>query len=479
MGAPPASFVLLGMFLLGRACAAGPPPDYAVVVSKSTHQDSGWSAVVAALVEKHRAVAILYDAAITDALPALRSQHPRYTCFVARPAEATRQFVADVHRLARRYDDDPYGDTRWGILTGYDAGNALRIARHAAPLVVRKVASGTEVALELCAEGVWYSELIKNRMVRKAPGGSPVPGQGPDDTTGALADALNIWAADLVVTSGHATERDWQIGYRYRNGSFRSKAGSLFGVDTQGGRHEIRSPNPKVYLPIGNCLMGHIDGPDAMALAWMNSAGVHQMIGYTVPTWYGYAGWGCLDYFLEQPGRFTFAEAFQANLRALEHRLATYFPGLAADVVPPGTTRRPDTLGDAARAAGLETQDGAGLLYDRDVVAFYGDPAWEARMAPAETRWDQSLTEEDGLWTFTVTPRRGKDAFTPVNANGAQRGGRPIVQFLGARLADIRILEGEDLDPVIADDFILLPLPRTCDPDRAYRMRFAARRVAP
>ena len=72
----------------------------------------------------------------------------------------------------------------------------------------------------------------------------------------------------------------------------------MSGVTTTGEQFEIRSNNPKVYLPIGNCLMGHIDGPNAMALAWMNNVGVRQMIGYTVLTWYGYGGWGVLDYFV-------------------------------------------------------------------------------------------------------------------------------------------------------------------------------------
>ncbi len=82
--------------------------------------------------------------------------------------------------------------------------------------------------------------------------------------------------------------------------------------------------------------MGHIDGPDAMALAWMNSGGVRQMIGYTVLTWYGYAGWDCLDYFVEQPGRYTMAEAFFANQQALIHRLATYHPEGVRMQVKPG-----------------------------------------------------------------------------------------------------------------------------------------------
>mgnify|MGYP000576731394 CR=1 FL=1 len=72
---------------------------------------------------------------------------------------------------------------------------------------------------------------------------------------------------------GEDRERDWQIGFRYRNGFFKHADGALFGEDVQGNRHPIRSPNPKVYMPIGNCLMGHVKDRDSMILAWMNSAG--------------------------------------------------------------------------------------------------------------------------------------------------------------------------------------------------------------
>ena len=200
-------------------------------------------------------------------MPALRRQFPRFVCFVAQPGEACRGFVAKVHRLTRRLDDDPYTDCFWGILTGYDAAAALRVARVNEPLTVRKVAAGTDIALDCCEQGTWYCELQKNRLVRKEPGKVPVELKGPDDTTSALAGLLTGYHADLFVTSGHATEHDWQIGYRYRNGSFRCAQGRLFGLDSSGRRYPIESPNPKVYLPVGNCLMGHIDGPDAMALA--------------------------------------------------------------------------------------------------------------------------------------------------------------------------------------------------------------------
>jgi hypothetical protein len=55
--------------------------------------------------------------------------------------------------------------------------------------------------------------------------------------------------------------------YCYRNGQFGCQAGQPFGLDIhQGPQYRIPSPNPKVYLPVGNCLIGHIDGLDAMAL---------------------------------------------------------------------------------------------------------------------------------------------------------------------------------------------------------------------
>jgi zinc protease len=421
---------------------------YAVVVSNATFAKADWRKVVDALQAKHGAAVHQYKTTPAEALGALKKDFPKYACFVATPAEAGKKFVADVHQLTRKLDDDPYTDLLWGILTGYDADNALRIAKQAAPLTIKRVASGTEVELEMCNEGLWYCELKKHRMVRKRPGGKPAEEKGPADTTQALVNTLNTYKAQLFITSGHATERDWQIGFRYRNGSFRCKNGQLYGLDTQKRRFDVKSSNAKVYLAVGNCLMGHINSPNAMALAWMNSAGVTQMVGYTVPTWFGYGGWGCLDYFVEQPGRYTMTEAFFANHHALVHKLS-------------------NSPGSAAR----------GLKFDRDVVAFYGDPAWEARMDQAPNAWDQKLTESKGTFTFTIKPNRGTATFEPININGSQRGYRPIVAYLPHRIKDVKIIKGGDLRPAITDNFLLIPNPRKCDPKKTYELVFTATKV--
>lgn len=422
--------------------------DYAIVVSTATAADAGWSTVVQALEKRHPgATVVRYEGAVAATKETMRKALPRDICFVAQPTEAGRDFVRDVHLLVRDLDDDPYTDCRWGILTGYDASNALRIATHTEPLVIRKVLSGTPLALDRCEEGIWYSELEAGRIERKARGKEPVSEKGAADSTAAIVDGLNTYGADLFVTSGHATERDWQLGYRYRNGQFRCANGQVYGLDLEKTKHPVQSEHARVYLPVGNCLMGHVDGTNSMAVAYMNSAGVMQMVGYTVPTWFGYAGWGLLDYFVEQPGRYSLAEAFLANQHALDYLLAT------------------DPAGNPKRR---------GLSHDRTVVAFYGDPAWDARMAPGTLNWEQSLVEKDATYTLTVTPKAGAKTFAPVDTNGSERGGRPIVAYLPGRIGPAKVVAGAEWKPVIADDFVLVPLPSTDTEPREFKVVFEA-----
>lgn len=397
------------------------------MASRNTSQDKGWSEVISILKDKYGGKVFLYTNSIDEVLPALSKYAPAYTAFVAKPEEATREFVIRVHRITRAFDDDPYGDTIWGIVTGYDAENAKWLVSSVKKsLMIRRVAAGTSVPLECFTEGVWYSEVKPGYGVEKKPGEAPRELKVPVDTTKLLVDELN-GSADMFVTSGHATERDWQIGYSYKNGMFKSEAGSLYGIDLKGEKYRIQSSHPRVYLPVGNCLMGHIDGSNAMALAWMKSAGVVQMIGYTVPTWFGYMGWGVLDYFVEQPGRFTLSEAFFANQQALIWCLQ----------------KNPNSKGH---------------LYDRDVVAFYGDPAIEARLNYIPSGWEQKLDINNDTYTFTVRVLKKENPFKLRDPNGSQRGGRPIFQLLPTRFGRVQILEGAEFEPVITENFILVPL---------------------
>ena len=98
--------------------------------------------------------------------------------------------------------------------------------------------------------------------------------------------------------------------------------------------------------------------------------------------------------------------------------------------------------GAEAKAAGLGAQDLAGLLFDRDNVACYGDPAWDARMAAGKLNWEQTLTAADGTFTFSVKPLAGADTFKAVNQNGSQRGGRTKRWRIAAGVSASRLTGG-------------------------------------
>lgn len=415
--------------------------DYLVLVTRETRADPAWSAVADALVAAHRARLVELVGGLDSAAEPLRAAAPRFVCWVARPSELGPRPVYALHRLARENDADPYEDFRWGIVTGRTAEDARRLVAPA-PLVIRVVGSGTSFAHECVEQGYWFDEFRAGERWVKEKGGAARRADGDKDSTAGIAARLNEGRTDLWITSGHATEDNWEPGYRYRNGVFRHRDGVVVGHALDGSLHEVRSANPKVYLPIGNCLMGNVPGKaDCMALAYLSTAGVRSMVGYVVPTWFGYAGWGVLDYFLEQPGRFTVSEAWLANHHALVWRLAEI------------------------RAGRGPSEDARGLQFDRDKTVLYGDPKWDARLAPGLLRWEESLREvAPGEWEWVVLPRAGSRTFAPVDTNGSQRGGRPLVAFLPRNPAGWDVLRGAEHGLVAADDFLLLPNPGPAAP---------------
>jgi zinc protease len=403
---------------------------YIVAISEADYADAGWKKVCDTLLAKYTDSQVMtYRESLTQALPALQNAQPRAVAFVASPTNCGRRFVADVHTVMRAIDPDVYTDAPWGIITGATSEDARKRAALTTPLVVSNTLANTAIPLENLVAGEWYDELKQSLHVYKRIG-APIAQETNAEKTPSesLANKINSNTVDLIVGSGHATERDWQIGYRYPGGSFRCDNGQLHAVTHPDKKLiPIQSTNPKIYLPCGNCLMGHVDGPSAMALAWMRDANVIQMAGYTVSTWFGYAGWGIMDYMLEMPGRYTFAEAFLANQIALDYLLLK--------------------------------QPSKGLEFDKPVVAFYGDPLWEARMASQNSGYEQTLTTTNDVYTLTIKPLRGENSFKLLNYNGSQRGNRPIIAWLPKRLNKPTVVEGLELQPVVTPLFILLPLP--------------------
>ncbi len=427
-------------YLAGLAPATHAETTYAVVVSAATYADRDWKAVADALVAKHTGSLIRYDD-LQNALPQLQALLPDYIGFVARPEEAHRQFVAQVHRLTRELDGDPYTDALWGIITGYEAADALRMVHAKEPLTIRRAMSSMGPdSLNRMEGGFASSETDASKFWRKHAGKLAEIKAAPD-AAASLAESFNNGETDLVVTSGHATERHWEIGFTVRNGEFRHDNGQLLARTTDKRRVNITSPNTKVYIGAGNCLIGHIDRRDCMATAWIHTGGVNQMVGYTVVTFHGFGGWGVLRYF--DSGRHTLAESFYLNTQALLHRLETKYRANARDPIADYDHRR----ANATLARYAENGELAGLLWDRDTVAFYGDPAWSVRMPASESSWEHTLTFTNGHGRFEIATTRA-----------GQWGDRPVIALLPVRLRNITITNGTNHNPVVTDNFILLPL---------------------
>ena len=454
-------------------------PGYAIIASPKVLDDADWAKVVESLKTKRSEefnVSVIRRETDDAAFAELGKIFPKYACFVVKPEEATKANLATIWQKTRALDDDPYGDVIWGVITGYDAADALRTTR-TQDRPTTKVAAGTSIALCYFDEGIAYDELKKNLKRVKKPGAAPeITTDAPDDTTRALAESLD--GAQLFVASGHATQRNWMIGFTYKNGYFVSQDGKLFGKPSTGeDPFEITASGSKIYLASGNCLIGDIDGKDAMALALMHSANVDQMVGYVVPTWFGYMGWGVQDYYIEQPGRFTLAEAFFANNQALLSLLEEAEAAKASEDTQNKEATFPSKL---PKGAELSSRYVEGLEYDRDVVVLYGDPAWRNALAEQESGWAQTLTSEktdDGrtLWTFVVDPKKGDKSFELIDPNGSERGARPFFQFFPTRVADPQIVSGAEFNPVVVDNFILVPQTEKTTPDKPIAIQISTR----
>ena len=438
--------VLLAVLCGTLGAAPAPQPSYAVVVSRATATNTAWRPVLECLVARHQAATFEYTGSVWEAKAALARLMPRYVCFVAQPEEAQRSLVFAAHQLARALDDDPYGDCIWAILTGYDASDALQIARHTEPLVVRKVFSGTSgIGLGNAVEGVRFDEGCVGGRRIKTINGIEYATNGPADSAAGIAESWNTFRPDAIYTSGHGWQGGWQIGYSYDAGTVWSSNGYLFAKDTKGVNHPITSPNPKIYLPVGNCDVGDINARDCYSLAMMRSGGVIQMFGYTLPTFFGYMGWGIETYFGGQAGRLTLAESFFCNNQALVHEIETRFSPVSRE-----SAKSFDEL-NALRAKHRElTPDAFGMLWDRDCVAFYGDPAWEARYPTRQLPW-----------TATVTASGSNVALVVTTQALAAFGSRPLVVLFSNRfdhIAHVRVAGMTNVTPVVTEFFALLPI---------------------
>jgi len=363
---------------------------YAIVVSNATNNDPAWRAVVDTLYYKYRrdAQVFVWNSSVNEVRDALASYKPDFVAFVCRPApELSETFIRTVQQMLRQLDTDPYGDAVWGIITGYEAADAMRIARTPG-LIIRTTVSNT-----------WQGNYYQYPPLRpfyqcvgtnETQGGPHVYYSFSDGTTldtmdyGNIphdrsvpfanwlnAETLNIQLPghpplqgtfDFLISSSHGNVSEWMVHYPSADeeGFFRSNAGQYRADTYNSGTININSTNPKLWISGGNCLVGNPNSINNLCYAWLHSAGGIGFVGYMVTTWYGYQGWGTNSRFIYFPGLHNFAQAHYAVNQSL--------------------------LFD--RANGTPGYNPSGLDYDRDAVAVYGDPAANVKMFPfPDTNW--------------------------------------------------------------------------------------------
>ncbi len=362
------------IFIIGNSAVVSMPGSdtyrYAVVISNSAYSDAGWKAVADALITKHGTLGSLgaklfkWSSNVNEVKNDLSSFKPDYIGYVAIPAtECNSNFVHAVHKLSRELDSDIYADAVYGIITGYEASDAMRAINDSVLVETAVIAhSGQDFgkfhstskykgfrhfkqafyssegngkqgypASQYCfSDGTEYFEnkvlinkegetdkaIIYPNIFNSGKIDITVPSQGKIEGT-----------PDFFSTSGHGNINSWQIQFSGRpsyDGYFRCNAGQLYGSPKSGSRVNINSKKPVIYFATGNCLIGKPDNINNMVYAWFHTGRAVNMFGYIIPSSYGYMGWGCYERFVHFPGKNNPGETFfitnQCYLYDLEAR---------------------------------------------------------------------------------------------------------------------------------------------------------------
>ena len=406
---------------------------YAVIVRNDTYQDPEWAEVVDSLVAKYSAGVFSYNSSMYDIQESLGSYAPDYMAFVSEWNNTTALYVDSIWKFGRGLDDDPYGDAIWGIITGFDVSDALRLATGPEGFDVITVLGGTTSCdLSHYPQGIATSEATYSLYYTKALNDPNVVEHtdGPIDRTEWLVECLNADTIDIFVTSGHGAHYQWQLHYPTsgNEGYFRSSAGQAYGDPKTGDNIDINSVNAKIFFGLGNCQIGKIANSLSMALGWLHSAGAYFYTGYVINEGSTSQQHGGTKAYFERQVHYTWPQAYYLANQALYYDKYNYVPG----------------------AEGAPDLNGSAL---------YGDPAMEARVADVGV-YDELLYTEEVLVDSSGSPWQVTVRIT-MNIEGtpgftSKWGYRSPIVLLPFRVEDITVGSHDCLDVVVTDNFALL-----------------------
>lgn len=464
--------------------------EYLSLVSKDAASDPAWKNVGEKLSTMHSGKCEVWDGTENSLIEALKNHQPRYLSIVGKPESFKATTVRAINRATRTADDDPWTDCRWGLITGNTPQDAMRLVEDRKPLIIRRALTTTGINLSLVDSALTISDGKKGTYTRKLPGKAPEEGtwneaDQPAGTVNLFADYWSKEDPQLLVTSSHATQFNLEMPYGLgliasHGGKFhvlsmkqRNQFANFLGGAMFTGKVEklgewldsIKAPtlnashdSCRVWIACGNCLIGDAKGTNhSMVVSALSTAGFRQFLGYVVPTWFGRSGWGASGLWQNSCGELSLSEAFFLNTQCLIDETLTRFPGAEkinfdAEDIQSGMKSDTEFIEGLNRLMPIlkpdqnDQKDLIGLIHDRDVVAFWGDPLWDARFDPTlkphpvKSSWKSS----DKSLTLTLT---ASDDF-----NGAY----PL--WLPKRIptANLTIPDGAKVDALVSDDFILI-----------------------
>jgi len=480
-------FACLSLVWFWAAASAG-AAEYLALVSKAASDEPEWKAVGDKLATIHSGTCEIWDDSEKDLVRLLQQHQPRYLAIVAKPEQIHATTIRSINRATRSADDDPWTDCRWGLISGNTAVDAMHVAETREPLVIKRALTTTGINLGLVESGLTLSDGTKGTYTRKDRGGKPEEGtwdnaKAPAGTVSMFADYWNNNDPQLLVSSSHATqfnlEMPWGLGLiashggkfhvltqQQRNEFARFLGGAMFTgdpkklgewIDTTKAPTLAACKSPRVWHAAGNCLVGDAKGTGESMAVTALSSGFRQMVGYVVPTWYGNNGWGSLKLWQESRGGLNLSESFYLNLQSLIDETITRFPG-AIEVDFNSEDIQEGLKSDREFIKGLnallpklkieqkDQKDLLGLIHDRDVVAFWGDPLWDARFDPKALPHPvtSSWKKKEGVLTLNL------------KANADFEGAYPL--WLPARIKNPKLVipEKAKVDALAADDFLLI-----------------------
>lgn len=314
---------------------------YAVVISSAAYANPGWKAVADTLLKKHSTTSsrlFTWNTSVTDIKNDLSAFMPTYIGFIARPAtECNTAFVAAASQLSRTLDSDPYGDAYWGVITGFEASDALRAVTESL-LVKTVILASSDIAYEpplqryYQALGMPCDSYTKTDYLFENTGGKVYSvEQRPENQQDRVhlvskwlnASTLNIPVSgqgtisgtfDCLITGGHGNINVWQMHYNDAGteGFLRSSNGQLTGAPYSGNSIAINAQTPKIFWHVSNCLMGKPDNINNWVYAAFHTGHAVQLFGFipTASTGDEFMAWGLFDRVTKFAGKYTLPQGF-------------------------------------------------------------------------------------------------------------------------------------------------------------------------